>query len=252
MIQWLRDRVQDPDRTVLHRALRVAVVMPPLFAFGLHGVGDPQFALLAAFGSFATLAMADFTGPSRSRLAAHAGLCVVGTVLVILGTVLSTTLWPAVIAMLAVGAACQFAAVLGGQVALGSNAAILAFVVSVMVPAGTGAIVPRAGGWIAAVALAALAAAFLWPRHERRDLYERLADACRALAAIARDRRRGRRGGDEPRGRTARGRSRARGATGAGLPAARPAEPSAGAARTGRRARTRAGPLRARSRPRPR
>jgi uncharacterized membrane protein YccC len=182
----LRDLPHDPDRTVLHRALRVALVMPPLFAVGLHVVGSQQFALLAAFGAFATLAMADFTGPRGSRLAAYLALALVGSGLIVVGTLLSNTLWPAVAAMLAIGAALQFAVALGGQVALGNNAAVLAFVLCVMVPAGGDAIPARLGGWLLACACAALATALLWPRHERRDLYEMLAEAFRALATIAR------------------------------------------------------------------
>ena len=107
-------------------------------------------------------------------------------VLVVAGTALSNTLWPAVVAMLAVGVALQFAMALGGQFALGNNAAILAFVVAVMVPAGDDAIGSRVAGWITAMVCSALVATFLWPRHERRDLYQRVAEACRALAAVAR------------------------------------------------------------------
>lgn len=186
MIQSLLDRLHDPDRTVLHRALRVAIVMPLLFALGLKVLGNGQFALVAAFGSFSAMAMADFTGPSRSRLSAYLGLGLVGIGLVALGTALSNTLWPAVIAMLLVGVALQFAAVLGGQFSLGNNAAILAFVLSVMVPAGIDAIPSRVGGWVTAIVCSAIATALLWPRHERRELYQRMAEACRALAAIAR------------------------------------------------------------------
>lgn len=186
LLDRLRALLHDPDRTVLHRALRIAVVMPLLFAFGLKVLGDGQFALLAAFGSFSAMAMADFTGPRQSRLSAYLGLGVVGVVLVALGTALSNTLWPAVVAMLLVGAMIQFAAALGGQFSLGNNAAILAFVISVMVPAGIDAIPSRVGGWIVAIVCSAIATALWWPRHERRDLYQRLVEACRALANIAR------------------------------------------------------------------
>jgi uncharacterized membrane protein YccC len=186
MLAAVRNVPHDPDRTVLHRALRVGLVLPVLFAFGLHGLRSPQFALLGAFGSFAALAMADFMGPRRSRLAAYLGLALLGGVLIVFGTALSHTLWPAVAAMLAIGTALQFGAVLGGQFALGNNAAILTFVVSVMVPAGNDALADRLAGWFAACACAAVTTALLWPRHEKRDLYLRLADAVRALAAIAR------------------------------------------------------------------
>jgi hypothetical protein len=185
MLLLIGQRLRDPDRTIFHRALRLAIVLPPLFWFGLHVLRDPQFALIAAFGSFAALGMADFMGPRRSRLIAHLMLGLVGTVLVVAGTALSNTLWPAVVAMLVVGVILQFAMALGGQFALGNNSAILAFVVAVMVPAGEGAIGSRVAGWITAMVCSALIATFLWPRHERRDLYQRVADACRSLAAVA-------------------------------------------------------------------
>ena len=57
--------VSDPDRAIFHRAVRVALVLPPLLWLGLHVLHDPQFALVASFGSFAALAMADFMGPAR-------------------------------------------------------------------------------------------------------------------------------------------------------------------------------------------
>ncbi len=186
MLEKLASRIADPDRTILHRAIRVAIVLPLLLFLGLHVLHDPQFALVASFGSFAALAMADFMGPRASRLRAHAGLALAGVVLVALGTALSNTLWPAVIAMLAIGVAAQFVMALGGQFALGNNAGLLAFVVSVMVPAGDDAILSRVAGWLVAMAASALFATFLWPRHERRDLYLRVDEACRALGAIAR------------------------------------------------------------------
>jgi uncharacterized membrane protein YccC len=186
MLTLLARRLADADRTFLHRALRVAIVLPVLFAFGLHGLDDPQFALVAAFGSFAALAMADFMGPRQSRLVAHLWLAVIGMAVVVVGTALSNTLWPAVVAMLAIGFVFQFTMALGGQFALGNNAAILAFVVAVMVPGGIDVIPSRVAGWLTAMVASALVATFLWPRHERRDLFERVAEACRALAAVAR------------------------------------------------------------------
>jgi hypothetical protein len=80
---------------VLHRALRVALVLPLLFAFGLHGLANPQFALFAAIGSFSALAMADFIGPHRSRLIAYLVLTLLGSVMIVVGTILSNTVWQA-------------------------------------------------------------------------------------------------------------------------------------------------------------
>ena len=177
----------DEQRNGLHQALRVALVMPLMYAFSTLVLQNPPFALLAGFGCFAALAMADFMGPARSRLAALAVLAVTGSVLVAIGTALSNTVWPAFIAMLAIAFVLQFAMALGGQFALGNNAAMLSYVVSAMVPAGPDAIAPRVAGWLCAVAASALAATFLWPRNERRDLYNRLADALRPLASAIRD-----------------------------------------------------------------
>jgi len=186
MIAALRNLTNDPDRTALHRSLRVALVMPVLFAFGLQGLESPQFALLGAFGAFSTMAMADFMGPFRSRLVAYLVLMLVGCLLIVIGTVLSNSLWPAVAAMLVFGVTLQFAAVLGGQFMLGNSAAILIFVLCAMVPASNDFIPDRLGGWILACTGAAVATALLWPRNERRDLYQPLVEAIRALAAVAR------------------------------------------------------------------
>lgn len=182
LVAALAARLHDPDRTILHRALRVALVTPLVFALGMLVLRDGQFALVACFGSFAALAMADFTGPRASRLRAYLALGVLGLVLVALGTLLSQALWPAVIAMLAVGFFFQFLMVMGGQFALGNNAVILAFVVAVMVPADPSAVPSRLAGWAVALVASALAATFMWPRHERRDLHQAVAAATRALA----------------------------------------------------------------------
>ncbi len=190
-LSWLErlfgERLHDDEqRNGLHQALRVAIVMPIMYALGTLVLQSPPFSLLAGFGAFAALAMADFMGPARSRLAALAALAVMGSVLVAIGTALSGTVWAAFVAMLVIAFVLQFAMALGGQFALGNNAAMLSYVVCAMVPAGADAIVPRVAGWLCAIAASALAATFLWPRNERRDLYLRLADALRPLAAAIR------------------------------------------------------------------
>jgi hypothetical protein len=62
------------------RALRAAVVVPSLFALTFDVIGDPQMALFAVFGSFATLVMASFGGSRRDKIVAHLGLAVIGSV----------------------------------------------------------------------------------------------------------------------------------------------------------------------------
>lgn len=187
-MEWLfGERLRDDEeRSGLHLALRVALVMPSLYAFGFLVLDDADFALLAGFGSFAALAIADFMGPARARLLAIAGLASAGCVLIAIGTALSTTLWPAFVAMLVIAFVLQFAMALGGQFALGNNAAMLSYVLCAMVPASPESIAPRIAGWLTAMVAAAVVGTFLWPRSERRDLYRRLAQALRPLSEAVR------------------------------------------------------------------
>jgi hypothetical protein len=87
------------------RALRAAVVVPSLFALTFNVIGDAQMALLAVFGSFATLVMASFGGSWRDKVIAHLGLAVIGSVALTIGTVVSGTAWLAVIVTVPVASA---------------------------------------------------------------------------------------------------------------------------------------------------
>jgi hypothetical protein len=86
---------RDPGGTSLRRALRVAIVVPPMAAFAGTIVGDPA-AVFAVFGAFALLGLADFGGPTIPRARAYAGATAVGAGLVLLGTLASATAWSAV------------------------------------------------------------------------------------------------------------------------------------------------------------
>ena len=67
------------------RAVRATVVVPSLFAITDKVVGDPQMALFATFGGFATLVIASFNGTRRDKLTAHLGLAVAGSLALIIG-----------------------------------------------------------------------------------------------------------------------------------------------------------------------
>src|SRR5579872_6431744 len=56
------------------RAVRATIVVPSLFALTDKVVGDPQMALFATFGGFATLVIAGFGGTRKDKLIAHTGL----------------------------------------------------------------------------------------------------------------------------------------------------------------------------------
>jgi hypothetical protein len=66
-------RVSDPGRFTLRNAVRAAVVVPGAFAICDVVLDNQNSALFAGFGSIAFLVFADFSGPTRARLAAYGG-----------------------------------------------------------------------------------------------------------------------------------------------------------------------------------
>ena len=177
-------RPHDPGLAALRRAARTALVMPPLFAIALLGIGSDDVALFASFGCFAMLAFADFGGPSRSRVTAYLALTGAGAVLIAVATPLSQDPWLGAAAMAVVGFVIAFSGFFGGYVAAGATAATLAFVLAVTVPADAADIGPRLAGWCLAGVVAAVASVLLWPRHEGQDLLRDAAAAARAISAL--------------------------------------------------------------------
>jgi uncharacterized membrane protein YccC len=182
------------------RALRATIVMPALFALTYKVIGDLQMATFAAFGSFATLVLASFSGTWRDKAIAHLGLAVVGSVVLTIGTAVHGTTWLAAIVTIPVAFAIFFAGVAGPIAASGITAALLAYVLPVASP-GTIADVPSrlAGWWLASVAGTA-AVLLLSPRSPE----DRLRPAAAALAtALASHLEAAERGEGTPAGRDA-------------------------------------------------
>ncbi len=131
------------------RAVRAMVIMPGLFAFTFEVVGNLQMATFAAFGSFATLVLANFGGTRRDKLMAHTGLAVVGTVLIAIGTAVNSSVALAAIVTVPVTFAVFFGGILGPNAAAGVTAALLPYVLPAASP-GRSRWCPTAspgGGW---------------------------------------------------------------------------------------------------------
>jgi uncharacterized membrane protein YccC len=173
----------------LRRALRVAIVVPPLAAFAGTIVGDPAASIFAVFGAFSLLGLADFGGPTIPRARAYGGAALVGVVLVLLGTLASQTAWSAVAATILVVFALQLLGVFGGYVVAAQTAVVLAFLVAVSIPVPAGAVWARMAGWALAGGISLAAGVLLWPRHARTQVRQRAGDACQALAAMLADAR---------------------------------------------------------------
>ncbi len=181
-LRWLTSK--DPDRLVLKRSVRAAIVVPSVFAIAHAFFSNPQVALFAAFGSFSLLLLVEFTGRARSRLTSYGLLVAIGAGFIALGTAVSTHKVAAVIAMGAVGFAVLFAGIVAPQAATSSTAALLVFVLPVAVAQPTSAISARLVGWMLASAASTAACLLLWPPPWHDNLRIRLSATVSALARL--------------------------------------------------------------------
>ncbi|HEY3503381.1 MAG TPA: FUSC family protein [Actinocatenispora sp.] len=146
------------------RAVRAAVVVPGVFAFTYEVVGNVQMATFAAFGGFATLVMASFTGTRRDKVLAHAGLAVAGSVLLVIGTAVNAVPLVAAGVTLPVVFVVLFAGIAGPNAAAGGTAALLAYVLPAASPGTVDMIGWRLAGWWLASAVGTAAVLLLSPR----------------------------------------------------------------------------------------
>lgn len=164
------------------RAVRATVVVPGLFALAYTVIGDLQVATFAAFGGFATLVLASFGGRWQDKLRAHAGLAVAGSVLLVVGTAVNSSVLLASLITIPVAFAVLFAGVAGPNAASGGTAALLAYVLPAASP-GTMDLVPaRLGGWWLASVAGTLAVLVFSPRSPGFALREAASRCARALA----------------------------------------------------------------------
>jgi Fusaric acid resistance protein-like len=165
------------------RAVRATIVVPSLFALTDKVVGDPQMALFATFGGFATLVIAGFGGTRKDKFIAHAGLAVTGSLAIIIGTLVSGTTWLAVVVTVPVTFAIFFAGIAGPNAASGSAAAMFAYVLPV-VSAGDASMIPsRLAGWWLASAAGTIAVLLLSPRPPGDKLRAATANLAAELAS---------------------------------------------------------------------
>lgn len=182
-VAWLR--AKDPDSLILKRAVRATIVMPSIFAITHFAFSDSQVGLFAAFGSFALLLLVEFTGRPRNRFVSYCGLYVVGSVLIVLGTLVSTNKVAAVAVMALVGFLVLFTGIVAPQAATASTAALLTFVLPVSIAQPTSAIGWRMLGWTLGAICCIAAAMLLWPPPWHDNLRRRLSAAVSAVARLA-------------------------------------------------------------------
>ena len=180
LLRWLN--AHDPGWFGVRRAVRAAVVVPVVFAIGSEVIGNAQLATFAAFGSFAMLLFVNLTGGLLTRAGAYLGLGAAGAALISIGTALMSPDWLAVLAMLVVAFVVLFAGVVSSLIGGTSQAAMLAFILAVMLPGSRSDLPARLAGWGIAVAIAVPVALFVWPPRDQDQIRLRAAALCRALA----------------------------------------------------------------------
>ncbi len=177
-----RRAVPDPGHRSLRKAARTAAVMTVSFLVGIHVVHNAQFAVVATFTGAALLGIADFSGDRWQRLRATASTLAAGSVLLALGTAVSTDTAAASATMFAVTLIVGFSAVFSGYFAAASSAVIVFYVVATGVEGSTAVIAPREAGLAFGGGLSLLAAGWLWPSRSTAESRLALAGVYRALA----------------------------------------------------------------------
>ncbi len=166
------------------RALRAVLAVPALFAITFKGIGNPQIALFATFGGFASLVMATFGGSWRDKVIAHFGLAVTASVALIIGTAVAGNTALATIVTIPVAFGIFFAGVATPNAASGVTAALLGYVLPVASP-GTASMIPdRLAGWWLASAVATIAVLVLPAPAAGNRLKAAAAGLARSLADL--------------------------------------------------------------------
>jgi len=146
------------------RAIRAAIVIPAMLALTSKVIGDPEMILFAVFGGFATLVVAQFGGTRRDTAIAHLGLALAGSVVIVIGTLVSESIWLAAIVTIPVAFGVYFAGSAGPNAASGVSACLFAYVLPVATAAPVSALPSRLEGWWLASAVGTAAVLLLSAR----------------------------------------------------------------------------------------
>jgi hypothetical protein len=182
VLSWLARR--DPGWYGLRRAVRAAAVVTLSFAIGSQLFHNAQLATFAAFGSFAILLLANINGDRTARTFGYLALALAGAALVTIGTLAQRPSWLAVLTMAVVAFVVVFAGVISSMISGAGQAALLAFILAVLLPAARSDLPARLAGWAIAVAVSVPVALFVWPPRDEDALRQRAAQLCRALAGL--------------------------------------------------------------------
>ncbi len=157
-------------------------MIPVLFALTFKVIANEQMTLFAVFGGFGALVMTSFGGSRPDRAVAHLGLALAGSVMIIVGTLVSGSTWLAAVVTVPVAFAVFFAGSAGPNAASAVTGCLLAYVLPVA-SAGTASMLPsRLEGWWLAQAASTIAVLVLFARSPGYRLRAQAATVAAALA----------------------------------------------------------------------
>ena len=168
------------------RAARATVVIPGLFAIASKVIADQQMALLVSFGGFTTLVVADFGSTRGDKLKAHAELAIVGSIGLVIGTLVSGSPWLAALVTIPVAFTIFFAGILGPAPATGTTAALFTYLLPVASHGGVGTIGSRLEGWWLVSVTGTLAVLLLSPKSPGDELRAAAVTLSREIARCLR------------------------------------------------------------------
>ena len=164
------------------RAVRSTIVVPGVFAIADKVIGNPQIALFATFGGIATLVVVGFSGTRTDKLVAHTELAIVGSLALVIGTLVSGTTWLAALVTVPVTFAIFFGGIAGPNPASGTIAAMFAYVLPVVTVGGAATIPDRLAGWWMASVAGTIAVLLLSPPAPENRLRAAAAELAGELA----------------------------------------------------------------------
>ncbi|MGW1130776.1 FUSC family protein [Streptomyces griseoluteus] len=179
-LTWLRGR--DPGLAALRRALRAAILTPSVLAVTYVGLGRPDIAVFAAFGSLVLTLFVDFGGPMRERVAGQAALILATTVMICLGTLAGRTLWLTGALTFVIAFCVLFSGIVSSALAGATTSLLFAYIVPVTLGGPLDAIPAHVIGWALGGAASMIAVTLMWPVPASEPLRAFGARACALLA----------------------------------------------------------------------
>ncbi|MGW3341158.1 FUSC family protein [Streptomyces sp. NPDC001009] len=180
-LAWLRGH--DPGLSALRRALRAAILTPSVLAVTYFGMGRPDIAVFAAFGSLVLTLFVDFGGPMRERIAGQVALILATAVMTCLGTMAGQTLWLTGTVTFAIAFCVLFSGIVSSALTGATTSLLFAYILPVTLGGPLDTIPAHAIGWVLGGVASLIGVTLMWPVPASEPLRASGARACALLAA---------------------------------------------------------------------